>query len=205
LEIKLNKFCQEVVPRIIGASCDSRDKYNISALMKKLVLLLLFFLGCQKNDELNSDSLFEYATKINHKPYSTDFFFVHRSSNQYLYRSNDYDVEFWLTVNDDSLSPAKFYKARKDSSEKFLRAHYPDNYVFIINLLEKDIKFYAFLAARYNLKAINARNDKDSTLEICYTFKNDSDLIYSGKGIKNLKTNKEVIKIYSNNWLLQGY
>ena len=71
--------------------------------------------------------------------------------------------------------------------------------------MEKDIKFYAFLAARFNLKAINAWNDKDSTLEICYTFKNDSDLIYSEKGIENIKTNKKVIKIYGNNWLLQGY
>lgn len=126
-------------------------------------------------------------------------------SDQYRYRSNDYNVEFWLTVNDDSLNPAKFYQARKDSSEKFLKASYPDNYVFIINLLEKGIKFYAFLAARFNLKAINAWNDKDSTLEICYTFENDSDLIYSEKGIENIKTNKKVIKIYGTNWLLQGY
>lgn len=173
--------------------------------MKNVILLLLFFIGCQKIKEINSDSLFKYATKINYRPFSTNFFFVHRSSDQYLYRSNDYNVEFWLTVNDDSLNPAKFYKARKDSSEKFLKAYYPDKYVFIMNLLENDIKFYAFLAARFNLKAINAWNDKDNTLEICYTFKNGADLIYSEKGIENIKTNKRVIKIYSKNWLLQGY
>ena len=173
--------------------------------MRQLIIIMLFLLGCQRNLESDPTSLFQSVSKNNYRPHSSHFYIVHRSSNQYFYGSNDYDVEFVFTVNNDSLDPVSYFQARKDSSEEYLRIKYPNNYKLIICLLEKDINFYSFIIARYNLKAINCWKDKDSTLNIDYSFKNHSELCFSENGFKDLATDKELIKSYNSKWVLRKY
>ncbi|MDP2363045.1 MAG: hypothetical protein Q8M94_04665 [Ignavibacteria bacterium] len=173
--------------------------------MKQIIILitLLFLCSCTKEIKQNHDSVFKYLLKQKNILEFGDFFVVQRSeSDSYLYRNNDFNVEYWFTINTDINNPFEYYDEGKNKSDNYLKINFPKDFIKIKSVINKTLNFSSILFQKFDLKAINGWLDKGGKVELEFSFKDNTALCYFQERNSESLGNEKIIKRYDENWVL---
>jgi hypothetical protein len=178
---------------------------NRERVMKKKLLLILFvsLCSCSEKSSNSPDSLFEYVHNNSEFFGFGDFYIVSRSeTNSYLYRNNDYKVEYWFVLTSDSINPFKYFKEGEEKSDEYLNEKFKSESNQLKKVINKTIHLVSLLIKPYNLDGVYAHKDQINNLTLIFSSKDKYSLVYSQSGQLSGFDNNKLLKNYNDNWFL---